>query len=318
LLSEDENLIKRPRGRRPGRIFFDETTALAGISLNTNRVTGILINLMGKEISRLRKNLSPDDDPVVSIKEVFKELYSDKKRILSLGISFPGFIDSGKRKVIHSVWFSQIHDRDLAFEISESCEFRNPIIVERNAICDISCDYVFKRFRNDALLISLVSGVSAALLIDETILHGKTGNIGELGHLPVAGNDIPCKCGRVGCLETLVGGVAWGNMWARETKKSPESFARSINSSKHARQIIENSLALLFSALEGIMTVLSPQQILFSTDIPPEGAEILQELASNEARRRKFLCEIRIFDGDSAVSAKGAAALGLLHFAGRK
>ena len=36
---------------------------------------------------------------------------------------------------------------------------------------------------------------------------GKTGAEGELGHIPVKGNDLVCGCGNVGCVETIASGM---------------------------------------------------------------------------------------------------------------
>jgi len=50
------------------------------------------------------------------------------------------------------------------------------------------------------------TGIGNVISIDGKILTGKNGASGELGHIPVDGNQEPCGCGNKGCLENLAAG----------------------------------------------------------------------------------------------------------------
>lgn len=52
------------------------------------------------------------------------------------------------------------------------------------------------------------TGIGNAVLVNGKIMLGRNGVAAELGHLPVYGNKRVCKCGNVGCLETVVSGIA--------------------------------------------------------------------------------------------------------------
>ena len=49
---------------------------------------------------------------------------------------------------------------------------------------------------------TLGTGVGSGIVIDGKLLHGKTGNAGELGHVILIPSGRLCGCGRKGCLET--------------------------------------------------------------------------------------------------------------------
>jgi glucokinase len=51
---------------------------------------------------------------------------------------------------------------------------------------------------------TLGTGVGSGIVIDGKLLHGKTGNAGELGHVIMIPGGRKCGCGRKGCLETYV------------------------------------------------------------------------------------------------------------------
>lgn len=55
----------------------------------------------------------------------------------------------------------------------------------------------------DLLYVRLSDGVGGGLVVDGRLVAGSTGFAGELGHLPVAGADGECRCGKRGCLETV-------------------------------------------------------------------------------------------------------------------
>ena len=48
-------------------------------------------------------------------------------------------------------------------------------------------------------------GVGGNVVIDGRTLEGAAGYAGEVGHIPVNPNGIPCACGSIGCWETEVG-----------------------------------------------------------------------------------------------------------------
>ncbi len=60
----------------------------------------------------------------------------------------------------------------------------------------------------DLALLYAGTGLSAGVLSDGRVFHGVGGTAGEIGHNAVPGNEEPCNCGNVGCLETVASGPA--------------------------------------------------------------------------------------------------------------
>ncbi|GAB3873228.1 hypothetical protein GCM10027610_140040 [Dactylosporangium cerinum] len=60
----------------------------------------------------------------------------------------------------------------------------------------------------DLALLYAGTGLSAGVLSDGRVFHGVGGTAGEIGHNAVPGNEEPCNCGKVGCLETVASGPA--------------------------------------------------------------------------------------------------------------
>ncbi|WP_184946852.1 ROK family transcriptional regulator [Kitasatospora kifunensis] len=56
--------------------------------------------------------------------------------------------------------------------------------------------------------VSAEAGIGAALIVDGQLFRGARGFAGELGHIPVHPDGVPCPCGARGCLEQYAGEAA--------------------------------------------------------------------------------------------------------------
>lgn len=63
----------------------------------------------------------------------------------------------------------------------------------------------------DVLFINVDNGVGLGIMLNGRLYYGKSGFSGEFGHIPIFDNDIICKCGKKGCLETEASGYALRN-----------------------------------------------------------------------------------------------------------
>ena len=52
------------------------------------------------------------------------------------------------------------------------------------------------------LYFHLAEGIGAGIVIEGKLYRGSTGGAGELGHVRVDPEGLPCRCGNTGCLET--------------------------------------------------------------------------------------------------------------------
>lgn len=71
--------------------------------------------------------------------------------------------------------------------------------LQRSVGADISTSFAIR----------LSAGMSSGLVIDNELFTGATGVAGEISHVRLDGTgDIPCLCGKIGCLETVVAGAS--------------------------------------------------------------------------------------------------------------
>lgn len=80
----------------------------------------------------------------------------------------------------------------------------------------------------DVIFVNVSWGIGIGIIINGQIYSGKSGYSGEIGHMHIYNNGIICHCGKTGCLETEVSGMAL----QRKMTKILEEGATSILSEK--------------------------------------------------------------------------------------
>lgn len=110
----------------------------------------------------------------------------------------------------------------------------------------------------DVLFVNISWGVGIGIICNGKLYYGKSGFSGEFGHSPVFDNEIICHCGKKGCLETEISGVAL----LRKFKNALENGSISILSGKKTvnditiddiiKAITENEDTLAIEILEEI------------------------------------------------------------------
>jgi glucokinase len=83
---------------------------------------------------------------------------------------------------------------------------------------------------DDLCMITLGTGVGGGIVIGGRIWHGMTGMAGEMGHVTVEPNGVPCGCGGRGCVEQYASATAIKRMAfeAVATGRAPE-LARAMD-----------------------------------------------------------------------------------------
>lgn len=183
----------------------------------------------------------------------------------------------------------------------------------------------------DALLLTLGTGIGGAVLADGRILRGKGGVAGHLGHLTVETDGALCICGNRGCLETVfsaraVEAAAWGlahqggaSAMAVEIRAHPERltaryvFEQAAAGDRLARHVVETRLHAFAAALAGLVHAFDPEVIILTGSMAEAGEAVFgpvrEELKWRVAgllKREVPVVGTGVKDGSGVV---GAAAL---------
>lgn len=240
----DMGKITNSGGRRPSLYSINPTSAyFLGVEVGKTSVSIGLQNIKN-EFVNLDLNapfiLKDSQKSLLEFCKLINSFIEDslvaKEMIIGVCINFSGRINS-MEGFSYNFFFSE--NRPLTEIISEQLNL--PVRLEndtRAMAFGEYCEGVVDDEQN-VIFVNYSWGVAIGIITDGKLYYGKSGYSGEFGHSTIFDNDVICKCGKVGCLETEISG------WALV-----EQFKTAIKEGKKSKIILdENSPALHHQAI---------------------------------------------------------------------
>ncbi len=209
----DLGKVETPGGRRPN-VFGLACSAIYFIGVNVGRdnmsyvVTDLQNNVIKEEYD---SSFELVDRPQClericsNIEEFVDTCGVDREKILGLGVSITGRVNPEAGRSYKYFVSSDQSIRDI---ISERVGIR--VLFENDTRARCYAEYTCDKIKNDSdvLYLHMGLGVAIGIIIDGKLYYGKSGFAGEFGHIPFFNNEVICACGKKGCLETEVAGIA--------------------------------------------------------------------------------------------------------------
>ncbi|MFC8448586.1 ROK family protein [Kitasatospora sp. NPDC057223] len=182
-----------------------------GVHLDPEVAVVVLVNLVGEVVASRRLRLSDPSNPADVVERAAgaaRRLAAgsgvDPARLLGTGIATPGPIDAQAGAVVSPPNFSG-WGRVPLLEMFRTATGM-PVAMDNDATAAaIGERWIGGRARTGSFLfIYLGTGVGAGIVLNNTVLHGDSGNAGEFGHMAVEPGALVCHCGGSNCLGPYV------------------------------------------------------------------------------------------------------------------
>jgi len=213
---------------------------LLGIDIGGTKLALAIGDDDGHIVARRRRPMAPSGDPMRDV----AALAADAHRLLRdagvrpaniacVGISAPGPVDGDTGQVLHPPNLPGWQDVPLARLVGEV--LRRPAFLENDANAAALAEWRFGAGRGceDMVYLTMSTGVGGGLILGGGLYRGRSGQAGEIGHMPIVWEGAPCACGMRGCLEAYVGGAAW----TRHLRESAPESSRAVQLAGSAAQI---------------------------------------------------------------------------------
>ncbi len=270
-----------------------------------------------------------------AVLQFIDSLAIEKSEIAYTCFSISGRIDS-KAGVSHSAFNFEGDDTPLAETLTEKIGLR--CIIENNTRAMTFgelCLYNRERFRN-FLFVNISWGLGLGIVIDGKVYGGNNGYAGEFGHMNVYNNEIICHCGKKGCLETEVSGMAMQRMLVERIRKgeatilkgmisngaepTPADILGAINREDPlCIDLIENMGMELGKQLANLINLFNPEAVILSGSFSRDSIYFTEAIKSSI---RKFSLKlmyknVRILQSENPdrIGVLGACLLGRHRFA---
>ena len=144
--------------------------------------------------------------------------------VAGCGCGIPGIVDQERGIVYSSPNFPQWKDVEILKLLKKDIQI--PVIIDNDANMFALAELLYGagKGRKNLILLTLGSGIGGGIVIDGKIFHGDRGFAGEVGHIVVEPDGVPCGCGSMGCLEQYAASRAFVHLVKRLPKKEKDSI----------------------------------------------------------------------------------------------
>lgn len=192
-------------GKPPTLLALNERARdIVAVDLGHRPFAAALVDLSGRIHARVQADATNAEPTGAEAVEMAAGLIGEMisaatAPILGIGVGAPGVIATDGRVLEASnlAW----HSLDLGAEFRSRFEF--PVSIANDASMAALAEFRRHPTDRNLILIKLGRGVGSGLVLNGALYSGQHSAAGEIGHVRFGDRDLPCRCGRSGCLETV-------------------------------------------------------------------------------------------------------------------
>ncbi len=216
-LVTDNGKVETPGGRRPN-IFGLANSAIyfAGVDICRDGIHFVITDLKNNIITYSKNPDFELKDTPQSLQGICSNIETlihncgiDRSKILGLGVCIAGRVNPNTGR---SYKYFTAESRSLRDIIEQNTGIK--VLLENDTRARCYAEYFGQDSNKEKNVIYLHlgrGGVAIGIVSDGKLYYGKSGFAGEFGHTPFFDNEVICACGKKGCLETEVSGIAIEN-----------------------------------------------------------------------------------------------------------
>ncbi len=331
----DRGKISTSGGRRPN-IFglANSSIYFAGAEISRDQMVLTITDLQNNVITTQRNVdfvLEDTDECLNKICQAIENFLTgcsiDRSKLLGVGVCIAGRVNPETGR---SYKYFTYNPQSLA-EILESYT-GHPVLIENDTRAKCYGEYV-KGCTGDEkniIYLNLGRGVAIGIIVDGKIYYGRSGFAGEFGHTPFFDNEIICDCGKKGCLETEVSGIAIENKMIAQIQKGRNTILMEkykhtgkihitdiINAARNddnlSIELIEEAGEKIGKSIAFLINIFNPEQVIIGGYLAGAGDYLMLPLKSavNKFSLRLVYNDtlFRTTKLDDNIGALGAAML---------
>ena len=232
-----------------------------------------------------------------SIRKFFLQNGLDWSSALGCGISFTGRVNPTT-----GYSYSYSFDEKVRIDRLLADDLGFPVYIENDSRAMTYGEYLSNRKNEQNMLFINISwGLGMGLVLNKRLFYGKSGFSGEVGHFPYMDNDIICRCGKIGCLETGASGSALYRMvverlkegrassltpkFKKEGKISLVDILQAVKEEDVlAIEVVEEIGATLGRALAGLINIFNPEVVVIGGRLAVGGDYLMLPIKSTVRR----------------------------------
>lgn len=199
-----------------------------GVDIRKDSVELAVINFKGQitdtksKIRLVMENSLQSLDRLCEIIRLFLDKCDvPREKLLAVGVNISGRVNS---RTGYSYSYFFVEEQPLALLLEE--RLKCSVFIENDTRAATYGEYMcgVASGENTMLFVNASWGLGVGMIIDGKLFYGKSGFSGEFGHFPFFDNEIICRCGKRGCLETGASGSAVHRMFLEKLREGRVSM----------------------------------------------------------------------------------------------
>lgn len=216
-------------GRHPSLYGLNpESGYFVGVDIKKFAINIGMINFKGEMMEKKLNIPYQFDNTPEALDELCRIIASfihhtgvEKEKVLNVCVNISGRVnpESG-----YSFSIFNFSERPLADTLSEKTGYKVCIDNDTRAMAYGEYMQGCVKGEKNIIFVNLSWGTGIGIIIDGKVYTGKSGFSGEFGHVSAFDNEIICRCGKKGCIETEISGSAFYRIFMERISKGESSI----------------------------------------------------------------------------------------------
>lgn len=298
----DLGKVETPGGRRPNVFGLTNSTIyFAGINVGRDRMTYVITDLQNNIIQEVVDDTFELTDRLQCLEKICTNIENfinncgiEKNKILGIGVCIVGRVNTQQGRSYKYFTNSEESLHDI---IEKRIGIR--VLVENDTRSRCYAEYTCGKSKDESnvIYLHLGLGVAIGIVADGKLYYGKSGFAGEFGHIPLFDNEKICFCGKKGCLETEISGIAieekmrelvkgGANTILRQRYENNEQIhindiiAAARNDDNLSIELIEEAGEKAGKAVAFLINIFNPETVIVGGNLAAAGDYIMLPLKS--------------------------------------
>ena len=213
-------------------------------------------------------------DPQALADAIAQTLKATGLSFAAAGVSCAGRVN----KETNTIIASNLRWRHVPFQSMLQASLGCPVTIDNDVAGALMGEWAQGACRNEkhAAYLTLGTGVGGAFLIDGKPFRGYNNTGGEIGHMVIHGDGLPCTCGGKGCFEQYASATALARMAGGVDAK--EVFARAADGDEAMAAVLDQYAHELAIGLANIIGVFRPRMIVLGGGVAGAGDALLSRV----------------------------------------
>jgi len=310
------------RGRKPIILEINGRAGYSiGIDIDEEKFFFIFSDLKGRVFHRQEQPLKNTELSLVSSEIIgilhpliqhYNDLYTPH-HLVGIGIGVHGIVNR-KNEIIYTPKEKWIKENITQY-FEEA--FNVDTHVDNNANLSVFAEQVYSEYISDLFCVTLYTGIGLGIIKNHEIYRGFQGFAGEIGHMIIETNGIPCTCGNLGCWELYASDKALKKKLASvyPLYSDHERLQKMFDHGGY-NQYMDEYLLYLAVGLNNIINIFNPEKLILNSPFLNVHPELIKKVEEKLQSKFNNYQEIRVSTLGNKACALGASALALKKFLG--